>query len=216
MDDELARRFWEDAPDAAIAIGGDGKVVFWNRAAETIFGYSSLEAKDHTLAELLLPETSGEPEVEPQPRSDRGTDVYEAVRKRKDGTLVYVNASSKIIRSDADNVDYVLYTKKDVTALRIGRDAQLLKARYGALPSRSPTQSDVLSWSTAKQTSCSATPATSSSANQSRYFCPTVCAERTMHTAPPMSSNPVPAPWDAVWPCPGSKVMARNSPSRSA
>jgi PAS domain S-box-containing protein len=138
MDDELARRFWEDAPDAAIAIGGDGKVVFWNRAAETIFGYSSLEAKDHTLAELLLPETSGEPEVEPQPRSDRGTDVYEAVRKRKDGTLVYVNASSKIIRSDADNVDYVLYTKKDVTALRIGRDAQLLKARYGALLESTP------------------------------------------------------------------------------
>jgi PAS domain S-box-containing protein len=40
----LAQRFWQEAPDAAIAVGADGRIVFWNHAAEVIFGYPATEA----------------------------------------------------------------------------------------------------------------------------------------------------------------------------
>ncbi|HAM57001.1 MAG TPA: hypothetical protein DCQ64_17005, partial [Candidatus Rokubacteria bacterium] len=39
LDQALAR-----AGDGAFAIGGDGRVVLWNRAAERILGYSTREA----------------------------------------------------------------------------------------------------------------------------------------------------------------------------
>ena len=52
---DLSRQLWDETPDAVLAVTAGGKVLFWNRAAEAIFGYSSAEAVGHTLAELIVP-----------------------------------------------------------------------------------------------------------------------------------------------------------------
>ena len=35
-----------ETPDAVVVTTPDGKVVHWNKGAETIFGYTNTEAKD--------------------------------------------------------------------------------------------------------------------------------------------------------------------------
>lgn len=58
---ELARReervaaILENAPDAFIAIDGNGRVTDWNRAAETMLGWTSEEATGQVLSSLIVP-----------------------------------------------------------------------------------------------------------------------------------------------------------------
>ena len=139
MDDGLAHRFWQEAPDAAIAVGADGRIVFWNHAAEIIFGYPLREAIGQSIQELLVPE--GQSDATRQIAASAKADsehIYEAVRRRKDGTLIYVTGSSKILRNGEGAVECVLYTKKDITPLKIERDAGLMESRFGPLLESTP------------------------------------------------------------------------------
>jgi PAS domain S-box-containing protein len=49
------RAMLESALDAVISMGHDGRVVEWNHAAETIFGYSADEVVGREMAELIVP-----------------------------------------------------------------------------------------------------------------------------------------------------------------
>jgi PAS domain S-box-containing protein len=133
MDVEFAHRFWEEAPDAAIAVSADGHILFWNGAAEVIFGYQRGEALGRTIQELLIPEEQAGAAHRGHPRNTDVGDIFEAVRRRKDSTLVYVTGSSKTIRNRDGAVECVLYTKKDITPLKVERDAGLMESRFGPL-----------------------------------------------------------------------------------
>lgn len=45
----------ETAMDAYVAVDGEGRIVEWNRAAETIFGWSAAEVVGRNLAETIVP-----------------------------------------------------------------------------------------------------------------------------------------------------------------
>ncbi|HSK29694.1 MAG TPA: PAS domain-containing protein, partial [Candidatus Limnocylindria bacterium] len=47
--------FVEAAGDAMIAAGADGSIVFWNPAAERLFGFTPQEALGQSL-DLIIPE----------------------------------------------------------------------------------------------------------------------------------------------------------------
>jgi PAS domain S-box-containing protein len=49
------RAMLEAALDAVVSMGHDGRVIEWNHAAETIFGYSADEAVGREMAELIVP-----------------------------------------------------------------------------------------------------------------------------------------------------------------
>jgi PAS domain S-box-containing protein len=49
------RAMLEAALDAVVSMGHDGRVVEWNHAAESIFGYSADEAVGREMAELIVP-----------------------------------------------------------------------------------------------------------------------------------------------------------------
>ncbi len=53
--EERFRSVAQTATDAIITINSDGEIVFWNQAAEKIFGYSAAEAEGKPLT-LLIPE----------------------------------------------------------------------------------------------------------------------------------------------------------------
>jgi protein-histidine pros-kinase len=59
--------------------------------------------------------------------------VYEALRRRKDGGLIHVNVSRRLIGGDARLPLHALYSQRDVTQLKVARDARLVEARFGAL-----------------------------------------------------------------------------------
>lgn len=126
--------FLNETPDAVVLTTPDGIVVCWTRGAEAVFGYGSDEALGRRLEEL----------IEPPPRFRDGIDMlqqtlalgvanYESMRQAKDGTLVYIDSSSKLVREADGAPAYILWCKKDVTALKVLRDAKLVEARYDGI-----------------------------------------------------------------------------------
>jgi protein-histidine pros-kinase len=138
MDTDFAQELSEQTPDALLAVAPDGRILHWNRAAETIFGYSKPEAEGRVLTDLIVPADRVDEERRIQSEASRGVVVYESLRRRKDGALVHVSISSRAVCDPHGVLRYVLSTKKDITHLKIARAAQLMEARFGALLESTP------------------------------------------------------------------------------
>jgi PAS domain S-box-containing protein len=82
--------FAEAAADAIIAARADGAIVFWNPAAERIFGFSSAEALGQSL-DLIIPERfrarhwDGYHRVMATGKTKYGSDVLRVPAIHKDG-----------------------------------------------------------------------------------------------------------------------------------
>jgi PAS domain S-box-containing protein len=80
----------------------DGRVVFWNGAAERLYGYTSDEMLGHDLAELVPADRSNElDEILAGVRSGQTLQDYHTARLRKDGTTVQVSITvSPVLGAD--------------------------------------------------------------------------------------------------------------------
>jgi PAS domain S-box-containing protein len=126
--------FLNETPDAVVLTTTDGEVVCWTRGAEAVFGYSSEEAMGRRLDALIEPPSRFNDSVDIlQQTLARGLASYESMRQAKDGTLVYIDSSSKLVRDAEGQPAYILWSKKDVTALKVLRDAKLVEARYDGI-----------------------------------------------------------------------------------
>ncbi|WP_428422487.1 PAS domain-containing sensor histidine kinase [Methylibium sp.] len=128
-----------ESPDALVVMTAIGKIVHWSHGAQTIFGYGRDEATGRLLADLVVP-TGGAPE---QGRMLGETLVlggatYESVRRRKDGSLLYVDVTTKRLQRDGWEEPLVLATEKDVTHIKVLRDAKLMEARFRDLLESTP------------------------------------------------------------------------------
>lgn len=123
-----------ETPDAMVLTTIDGAVVCWSNGAQTVFGYSSDDAVGRRLDELIVPPTLRNDGAEVlQQTLDHGQASYESMRRAKDGTLVYIDSSSKLVRDAAGRPEYILWSKKDVTRFKVLRDAKLVAARYDGI-----------------------------------------------------------------------------------
>lgn len=123
-----------ETPDAVIVTTLAGVVECWTNGAQAVFGYTSEEALGHTLAELIVPQGLLEEEAGVIAHTlSTGAANYESMRQAKDGALVYVDSSSKLVRDGAGQPEHILWSKKDVTALKVLRDAKLVEARFDGL-----------------------------------------------------------------------------------
>ena len=139
VDAQLLNELWEEMPDAVIAVGADGRIVQWNRAAEFIFGFAALEAVGASLEDLIIP--TKQLEEERCRQADllvKDSVVYESVRRRRDGVLVHVSVSSKALRDDNGRVRLILSTQRDVTQLKVARDARVVEAKFRDLLESTP------------------------------------------------------------------------------
>lgn len=125
----------EQTPDAVVLTRLEGEVVFWSNGACAVFGYTSDEAVGRRLADLI--ELPGADEAARAAAGAvlrqtlvTGAASYESLRHAKDGTLVYIDSSSKLVRDADGQPEYILWSKKDVTALKVLRDAKLVEARF--------------------------------------------------------------------------------------
>jgi protein-histidine pros-kinase len=139
MKTELAHQLLDETPDAIIAATVEGVVVFWNKGAETIFGYSSSEAEGHSLTELVVPEDriNEEKRILTEALTSEVV-VHETIRRKKDSSLIYVDVSTRAVRDVAGKVEYILSHKKDVTQLKALRDAKLVEAKFRDLLESTP------------------------------------------------------------------------------
>jgi protein-histidine pros-kinase len=137
---EVPKRLLEQTPDAIIAVSRDSRVQYWNGAAEIMFGFTRDEALGRELDELIVPSEKMDAERQTQEEAlKREVVVFESVRCRKDGSLLHVSVSTKAIRDEESReVKYFLSTKKDVTHLKVLRDAKLVQAKFGDLLESTP------------------------------------------------------------------------------
>ncbi|MBD9395107.1 PAS domain S-box protein [Acidovorax sp. ACV01] len=139
MASDFSAAYWEQNPDALLVLSPEGVVLNWNPAAEAIFGYAPAEAQGRRLIDLIVPENRAHEEDEIRAEALRGlTTVHESVRRRKDGSLVHVNVSTKAVYDEAGQLLYFLSSKKDVTQLKVQREAKLLEARFRDLLESTP------------------------------------------------------------------------------
>jgi protein-histidine pros-kinase len=121
----------DESPDAVIATSGGGEVMYWSKGAEALFGYASAEALGRKIDDLIVPPDRIEEERRILHEAlETGFSAYESVRRRKDGSPVYVDISSRAMRDTQGKVEFVLSSKKDITHQRVMRDAKLVEARF--------------------------------------------------------------------------------------
>ncbi len=121
----------DESPDAVIATTVEGRVLYWSKGAEKIFGYTSAEAVGHPMNEIIVPPNRiGEESDILHETLEIGFSTYESIRCKKDGSFVYVDISSRTVCNTQGEVEFVLSSKKDVTHLKVMRDAKLVEARF--------------------------------------------------------------------------------------
>src|SRR6185503_7789333 len=112
-----------------------GAVVYWNKGAEKTFGYSKDEAVGRQLDELIIP-----PDLiaEEQKFSDEvmanGHSAFESRRRKKDGSVIDVEISTRLIRDDKGRVKYLLSSKRNISERKLAEEAlQSSEIRYRRL-----------------------------------------------------------------------------------
>ena len=129
----------EENPDALFATSAQGLILYWNRAAEAIFGYTAAEALGQSAGALIVPEDRAEESRRfHQEALQHGAAVHETIRRRKDGFLLHVSISSKAVRGADGALRYFLSSLKDVTHLKALRDAKLVEAKFRDLLESTP------------------------------------------------------------------------------
>src|SRR3981189_3424085 len=89
---DFGKLLLDESPDAVIATSRDGEVLYWSKGAEVLFGYASAEAVGRAVDELIVPPDPVEEERRILLEAlETGFSAYESVRRRKDGSPVYVD-----------------------------------------------------------------------------------------------------------------------------
>ncbi|HYD94616.1 MAG TPA: PAS domain S-box protein [Noviherbaspirillum sp.] len=120
----------QESPDAIAVLDAGGKILHWSSGAVNVFGYMPEEAVGASLGALIAPPGREQDELQHLQAAIRtGSCSYESVRRRKDGSLLYVDVTAKAITGSGGS-ELLLTSQKDVTALKVLRDAKLLEARF--------------------------------------------------------------------------------------
>ncbi|MEC4721043.1 PAS domain S-box protein [Noviherbaspirillum sp. CPCC 100848] len=120
-----------EIPDAVVVLTPEGRIAHWTRGAEQVFGYDGMEAGGKPLLELLVPQELHAEEIRYLTLlKQTGSCSYESVRQTKSGALIHVDVSSRSIHAEDGALAYVLSSQKDVTGLKVRRDAKLLEAKF--------------------------------------------------------------------------------------
>jgi protein-histidine pros-kinase len=131
VDTTFDRLLLDENPDAVIVTRPTGEVVCWNRGAEAMFGFAPHEVLERKLSDVIVP---GDHLRDHQKIVDRviasGLATSESVLHTKDGTSVYVDLSCKAIRNREGELTYLLFAHKDVTELKVLRDANLVETKF--------------------------------------------------------------------------------------
>ncbi|HSL01059.1 MAG TPA: PAS domain S-box protein [Rubrobacteraceae bacterium] len=110
--------------EAVIALDMEGKVVYWNRAAEELYGWSSQETRGRILREMAIPESLREraENVAAQLRDGRNW-TGEFVVRRRDGTTFPVEGTNTPVFDENGEQLGVVGVLRDVTERKEAEEA---------------------------------------------------------------------------------------------
>ena len=104
------------------------------------FGFSAEEAIGQVFNDLVVPtDRAGEQrKILDDTLAGDTAIAYESVRRRKDGSLLYVDVTTKVLDAGGGAAPYILSAEKDVTGIKVLRDAKLMEARFRDLLESTP------------------------------------------------------------------------------
>ncbi len=111
----------EESADAILFADQNGNIQFWNKGAETIFGYSAAEAIGQSL-ELIIPEklrqrhNDGYHSVMASGTTKYGSDLLSVPAQHKDGSRLFSDFSIVMIKDDSGKMQGVAAIMRDATA----------------------------------------------------------------------------------------------------
>lgn len=131
---DISRALQDVSPDALIGTSLDGRVLLWNASAERLFGYARAEAEGRRLSDLIVPAGQVD-EVTDSDRTAlaRGVTIHETIRRRKDGTSIYIDLAAKLAQDEKTGTRFIAHSNKDVTQIKVRRDTKVLEARFRGL-----------------------------------------------------------------------------------
>jgi protein-histidine pros-kinase len=131
LESDYYRLLAEETPDALIAMAPDGKVLYWSRGAESTFGYTAQEANGCLLYELIVPpDGMNQHQAAWKEAFENGNAIYESIRRKKDGSLIYINTAMHAIRDAEGRLEWFVINKRDLTRQKALRDSKFADARY--------------------------------------------------------------------------------------
>ncbi|MES2932130.1 MAG: PAS domain S-box protein [Pseudomonadota bacterium] len=129
----------QQMPDAVIVMNPAGMVVYWSESADAMYGYAGPEAIGQLILDLISPPGQWDEDAQLlQTIISAGSLNYEAIRRRKDGALLYVTIVSKLVFGADGQVEFIYSSQKDVTQSKALRDAKLIEARFRDVLESSP------------------------------------------------------------------------------
>jgi PAS domain S-box-containing protein len=132
-----------EMPDAVIYADGEGRILFWNRGAERIFGYGEGEALGQSL-DIIIPENlrqrhwAGFDETLRTGATRYGNnDVLAVPAVRRDGARISVEFTVLPFRDDAGGIVGIAASLRDVTKRfeemkELRKELSSLKGKAGA------------------------------------------------------------------------------------
>ena len=120
----------ESSDDAIMSKDLNGIIATWNRGAETLFGYTAEEVVGKSVT-LLTPPGHHDEELEILGRikRDEPVDVYETVRRHKDGTVIDISLKVSPIKMASGKVVGASTIIHDIRERKRAREAQELLLR---------------------------------------------------------------------------------------
>jgi PAS domain S-box-containing protein len=128
--------FLQVAGDAIIAAAPDGTMIFWNAAAERIFGFPASEALGQSL-DLIIPERfrqrhwQGYQRVMGTGQTRYGADVLRVPAVHKDGRALSIAFTVTLMHSRERQIDAIVAVVRDETGR--WREEQALRKRIAEL-----------------------------------------------------------------------------------
>jgi len=130
-----AQRLLDASADALLSMTHDGRVLSWNRGAESMFGFAPQEAIGRRITELIVPEEfRGETSTDLCCAVANGAVAVERLRRRKDGALIPVS----VVMHRAADEPSIDVCERDITLLRRLRELEASEAKAWSLLETAP------------------------------------------------------------------------------
>ncbi len=124
----------EDSNDAIISVAGEATVASWNRAAESIFGYTEQEMIGQPIFRLACAwEESAMCAMHDQARNGRLLDHYETRRRCKDGSEIPVSLTVSPIRNAAGEIAGVSEIARNIARQKRAEEAVRISEKLAAV-----------------------------------------------------------------------------------
>ncbi|HZX60673.1 MAG TPA: PAS domain-containing protein [Candidatus Methylomirabilis sp.] len=116
----IYERIVQEAADAVVLAGADGKIALWNPGAERLFGFTEAEALGQSL-DLIVPEKyrerhwAGYREVMRTGQTQYGAQVLRVPALRKDGSRLSIAFTVGMLKTAEGRVEGIFAIMRDDT-----------------------------------------------------------------------------------------------------